>query len=86
MSTSNMSNIELAVEKIKSLSDDDAKKVVSFIDAISKDESFTAQQLMKLPLDERNKILAKQFERAGAIYQDNPELLDDVVDEPLDYD
>ncbi len=81
-----MSAIELATEKIKSLSEPAAKSVLAYIAIIEHAAAPTARELMLLPRAERGKILAKQAASAAEIYRDDPNLICEDFDPPMDYE
>ena len=66
-----------------------AKKVIMMLvqQALRRVNStpLSAKEIMKLPPQQRKKILSQQFQEAERLYKDNPELLVPNVDTPIDY-
>lgn len=81
-----MSTTELIVEKAKSLTEDEAQAVLQYMEHLPRAHRWTAQELLLLPREQRDRILEKQFAQAAELYRNNPELVMDVVDPPLDYE
>ncbi len=54
------------VDKLHRLSDDKQQKVLEFIDSIEEKSprTLSARELMKLPADERDRLVAQAFELA----------------------
>lgn len=50
-----------------------------------KPNTLSAKEIMKLPSQQRKRILARQFQEAEKLYKDNPELIVPDVDAPIDY-
>lgn len=81
-----MSATELVAEKVRTLSEEDAKTVLELINHITEGRAPTARELMRLPLAERNRILAAQAESAERLYRENPDLIVEDFDPPMDYE
>jgi hypothetical protein len=81
-----MSAVEIIAEKVKSLSEREAKEILIHIAKLTGPRRWTAQELMLLPLEERDRILEAQMTSAAQLYGSIPELVWDVVDPPLDYE
>ena len=80
-----MSAIELISEKSRSLTEAQALSVLAFIEALGQPQSPSASELMKLPLEVRQRVLAAQMVAAEKIYRENPELIWDDAEAPMDY-
>ncbi len=48
-------------------------------------DTLSAGEIMRLPPEERDAIVSKQFQDAEKLYQDNPELIVPDVDPPMTY-
>ena len=48
-------------------------------------KSITAKNLMELPINKRETIIAKQFKEAIALYNENPDLIIEDVDSYIEY-
>ncbi|MBM3833186.1 MAG: hypothetical protein FJ403_07920 [Verrucomicrobia bacterium] len=81
-----MSTTDVVIEKVKGLSEDEAKSVLSFIARLPKARRRTALELMLLPRQERTKILEDQMTKAAELYHTDPDLIMEVVDPPLEYE
>jgi hypothetical protein len=81
-----MSAAEIITEKIKGLSESEAEVVLRCIEGL-RGQSPLPSELMMMPPDVRNKIITAQFERAAAegLY-DDPELIMDDREGPLEHD
>lgn len=80
-----MSAAELLIEKAKTLNEEEAQAMLDHL-ALPRQTRWTAQELMLLPLDQRNRILDEQIGRAADLYRQNPDLIVPDVDAPLDYE
>lgn len=81
-----MSTTELVIEKAKTLTEEEAEAVLTYIARLPRGRRWTAQELLRLPLRERSRILEAQIAEAGEHYRKNPDLIMDVMDAPLDYE
>ncbi len=81
-----MSTADLVIDKIKSLTEEEVRSVLSFIARLPHSHRWTAQELLLLPWQERNRILQTQMTKASQLYRDHPDLIMDVVDAPLEYE
>jgi hypothetical protein len=79
-----MSTAELIYEKAKALSEAQAQSVLNYVIKL-KPMPLTARELRRLPKEERQRVLAAQAEDAEALYRNQPSLLNDCVDAPIDY-
>jgi len=48
-------------------------------------DTLSAREIMRLPPEERDAIVSKQFQDAEKLYQDNPDLIVPDVDPPMAY-
>ena len=74
------------MQKAKSLTEAEALEVLVYIARLPRQCRWTAQELMLLPLEERNRILEAQMTQAAELYRNDPDLVMEIVDEPLDYE
>jgi hypothetical protein len=81
-----MSTAEIAAEKVRLLPESQAKSVLDFIAQLSPDATPTARELRRLPRETRQRILAAQAAEAAPHYRQNPDLVVEDVDPPLDYE
>jgi hypothetical protein len=81
-----MSTIELVAEKVKALPEFQAQAVLTFIQELSASPDLSATDLMRLPPVERRRVLAAQARQAEALYRQNPELVVEENDAPLNYE
>ena len=79
-----MSTAELIYEKAKQLSENEAQAVLGYVMKL-KPAPITAKELRRLPKEERQRLLAAQAEGAETLYREQPEIINDCVDAPLDY-
>jgi len=79
-----MSAAEVIAKKAAELSEGQAEEVLAHLARLTGPRRWTAQELMLLPLAERNRILEAQMTRAVELYKSDPELMMEVVDAPLD--
>ena len=80
-----MSATELIAEKSRTLTEPQAEAVLAYIEDITRHPAPTAAELMKLPPAVRARILAAQMALAERIYRENPELIWDDAEPPMDY-
>ena len=81
-----MSATELVSEKIKSLSEPEALAVLDFLNQLPpRTRAPKASELLCMPAAERERILAAQAASAERLYRENPEMIVEDWDEPLDY-
>ena len=80
-----MSAVELIAEKSRSLTEVQALTVLAFIEALGTQRAPPAGELRKMPLEFRERILASQMVIAEKIYRENPELVWDDAEPPMDY-
>ena len=81
-----MSTAEVIAKKATELSEPQAKEILVHIARLTGPRRWTAQELMLLPVSERNRILEMQMTSAAEFYRSDPELVSDVVDAPLDHE
>ncbi len=79
-----MSTAELIYEKAKLLSEPEAQSVLSYVVQL-KPATLTASELRRLPRTERARLLAAQAAGADSLYREQPHILNDCVDAPIDY-
>lgn len=79
-----MSTAELIYEKAKLFTEPEAQSVLSYV-AKLKPASLTARELRRLPKAERIQLLAAQAADAESLYREQPQILNDCVDAPIDY-
>ena len=79
-----MSTAELIYEKAKLLSEPEAQSVLSYVVKI-KPAALTARELRRLPKTERARLLAAQAAGAETLYREQPHILNNCVDAPIDY-
>ena len=79
-----MSTAELIYEKAKLLSEPEAQSVLNYVVKI-KPSTLTARELRRLPKTERSRLLAAQSADAETLYREQPQILNDCVDAPIDY-
>ena len=80
-----MSAIELIAEKSRDLTEPQARSVLAFIEEVAIQPAPSASALRRLPPETRQRILAEQMERAAEIYRQNPDLVVEDFDPPLEY-
>ena len=80
-----MSAVELIAEKSRSLSEAQALTVLAFIEELGTQRAPSATELMKMPPEARARVLAAQSVAAEKIYRENPELIWDDAELPMDY-
>jgi hypothetical protein len=81
-----MSVNEMVAEQVKRLPEFQAEAVLAFIQELSSAPALTATELMRLPSAERRRILAAQARQAEVLYRQNPEMVVEDADAPLDYE
>lgn len=79
-----MSTAELIYEKAKLLSESEAQSVFKYV-VMLKPTALTARELRRLPKPERTRLLAAQAAGAETLYREQPHILNDCVDAPIDY-
>ena len=79
-----MSTAELIYAKAKLLSETEAQSVLSYVVKL-KPAALNARELRRLPKAERGRLLAAQADGAEALYREQPQILNDCMDAPLDY-
>ncbi len=80
-----MSTIEQVVEKVKELPEFQAAAVLTFIRELSESPTLSAVDLMRLPPAERHRILTNQARQAEALYRQNPDVVAEDAEPPLDH-
>ena len=80
-----MTTAELVYERVKLLPEPQVLRVLDFVEHLPA-PPLTAGELRRLPKTERQRLLAAQATGAEALYAGQPELAQDCVDAPLDYD
>ena len=81
-----MSATELVAEKARLLTEAEAQSVLDYIVQIKRPVAPTASELMQMPPAERDRILSAHAESAAKMYRENPDLIVEDVDPPLDYE
>lgn len=81
-----MSTREMVAEKVQGLNEVQAQAVLNFIQELSTSPTLSAAELMRLPPDERRRILANQARQAETLYRENPELIAEDTDAPVSYE
>ena len=81
-----MSVKEMVAEQVKRLPEFQAEAVLAFIQELSTAPVLSATELMRLPAAERRRILAGQARQAEALYRQNPEMVLEDVEAPLNYE
>jgi len=81
-----MSTAELVANKMKSLPDFQAEAVLTFVQELEASQCLSATELMRLPPSERRRILANQARQAESVYRQNPEMVVEDMDAPLNYE
>jgi len=80
-----MSATELIVEKARTLTEPQAEVVLAYIDEVTKRPVPSAVELMRLPPEVRDRVLAAQMAVAEKIYRENPDIIWDDAEPPMDY-
>jgi hypothetical protein len=80
-----MSAAEMLLEKAKGLTESQAEVVMRCIDAV-RGPSPKPSELMRMPREVREQIMASQFADAERIYRENPELIMEDTEAPLEYE
>ena len=80
-----MSATELIAEKSRTLTAPQAEVVLAYIDEITKHPGLSAVELMRLAPEVRDRVLAAQMAAAEAIYRENPDLIWDDAEAPMEY-
>jgi hypothetical protein len=76
----------MVVEKVKALDEFQAQAVLKFIQELATVPVLSARELMRLPTEERRRILASQARQAETLYRQNPEMIVEDTDAPLGYE
>lgn len=61
------------------------ESLIQQIESVINSESVSATEIIKLPLNERQRIVAKQFQEAEYLYKEHPEIIVPDVDPPMEY-
>jgi hypothetical protein len=80
-----MTTAELVAEKVKALPEFQASAVLVFIQELSATTAISAAQLMRLPQAERRRILSNQARQAEMLYREDPEMVVEKLDAPMDH-
>ena len=80
-----MSTVELISSKSRSLSEEQARAVLTFMDGLTGQRAPSATELMRLPPDQRRHILAAQARQAEAVYRADPQMIDEDTEAPLNH-
>ena len=80
-----MSTTELIMQKAKSLTEAEAREVLAFLDQLRPTRAPRPSELLRMPPAERERILTAQAASAETLYRENPDLIVEDWDEPLDY-
>ena len=81
-----MSAVELVVEKVRHLSETEAESVLAYLTCLKPFVAPNARELRRMPRAERERILAAQAKEAEAHYRQNPDMILEDVDPPMDYE
>ena len=81
-----MSATELIAERSRRLTEVQAETILACMDALAENPAPTARDLMNLPPAIRRKILAQQVVRAEKVYRDNPDIIAEECDPPLEHE
>jgi len=80
-----VSTTDLVIEKVKGLPEIQAEAVLRFIRELSESPTPTATDLMRLAPADRRRILANQARQAEPLYRENPEMIVEDAETPLNY-
>jgi hypothetical protein len=80
-----MSATELIREKAKDLTETEARFLLRCIESL-RGPSPKPTELAELPVEIRDQIIAEQFAKAEALYRDNPDLIMEDKEGPVDYE
>ena len=80
-----MSTTDLIIEKVRGLTEMQAQAVLAFVRELSESPSLSATELMRLPRAERQRILTSQARQADQVYRQNPDMLVEDVEAPLNH-
>jgi hypothetical protein len=81
-----MSATELIVERSRRLTEAQAEAVLEYMDQLTGASMLTAKDLMNLPPSVRRQVLAQQAARAGEIYRNQPDLVAEDNEPPLEHE
>ncbi|HEY5234308.1 MAG TPA: hypothetical protein VIK35_12310 [Verrucomicrobiae bacterium] len=81
-----MSAIELIAERSRSLTEVQAETILVCMDALAENPTPNARDLMNLPPNIRRKILSQQVARAEKVYRNNPDLIVEENEPPLEHE
>jgi len=81
-----MSATELIAERSRRLTEVQAETILACMDALAENPAPSARDLMNLPPNIRRKILSQQVVRAEKIYRDNPDLIAEENEPPLEHE
>ena len=80
-----MSTTELVIEKVKGLPQIQAEAVLTFIRELSESPTLTAADLMRMAPADRRRILSSQARQTDVLYRQNPEMIVEDAEAPLNY-
>ena len=80
-----MSAIDLIAEKSRGLTELQAAAVLAYIEQLAGSTRLCARDLMRLPPEVRDGIMAAQAAAAENIYIENPDLIWDDAEQPVDF-
>jgi hypothetical protein len=80
-----VSTVDLVIEKVKGLPENQVAAVWAFIRELSERPALTAVELMRMSPVDRRRILSEQARQAETVYRQNPELMIDDTETPLNY-
>jgi hypothetical protein len=80
-----MSTKELVAEEVKRLPDIQTEAVLRFIRELSDSPALSAAELMHLAPADRRRILADQARLAEVLYRQDPEVIVEDAEAPLNY-
>jgi len=81
-----MSATELIAERSQQLTEAQAEAVLAYMDELAGGARPTAKDLMNLPLAARRRILAQQARRAETVYREQPDVIADEHEPPLEHE
>ena len=79
-----MSALDLIAEKSRTLTEPQAEAVLAYIEQLTGSTRLSARDLMRLPPEARDRLLAAQAAAVEKIYHENPELIWDDAELPMD--
>lgn len=80
-----MTATEIAVEKVKKLSERQAEMVLDSLDELAASAGPSASDLMRLPIARRRAILQAQAAKVDALYRTDASLICEDAEAPLPY-